>query len=446
MTILVRFAPSPTGRLHVGNVKAAIVNWLFARARGGRFQLRIDDTDAERSTEAYRAAISRDLAWLGLDWDECFRQSDRLDRYAAAAEALKAAGRLYPCYETPDELERQRRRARARGRPPIYDRAALGLGADDIAALEATGRRPHWRFQLEPGPIAWPDLIRGPVRFEAAALSDPVLIRADGRPLYTLSSVVDDGETGVSHVIRGEDHVTNTAAQAQLFQALGFPVPAFGHFALLVGADGEPLGKRLGGLTIEALRRDGVEPLAILSLLARLGTSDPVEARASLADLVAGFDIARFGRAAARFDPIELEHVNARVLHLLPFEAVADRLRRLGLADADAAFWLAVRPNLTRLSDALAWHRVIEGPIEPEIVDPDFTAAAARLLPDGPFDPETWKSWTGAVKTATGAKGRDLFRPLRLALTGVEHGPEMKNLLPLIGRARAAARLSGEKA
>jgi glutamyl-tRNA synthetase len=438
-TPLVRFAPSPTGRLHLGNLRTALVNWLFARAGRGRFMLRIDDTDRERSTAENEAAILADLRWLGLDWDLFARQSDRLAAYAAAAERLKQAGRLYPSFETAEELDLRRKLALARHLPPIYDRAALKLSAAEIERRLAAGENPAWRFRLDPGPVAWADLVRGPTRFEAENLSDPVLIRTDGMPLYTLCSVVDDIEFGISHIIRGEDHVANTAVQIQLFEALGGTVPGFAHFALIADAGGDKLSKRAGALSLETLRAEGIEPPALLSLLAKLGTSDPVEIRPDLATLVDEFDIEKFGRAQPKLDPAELRHLNARLLHVLPYDAVADRLP----AGAGEDFWLAVRGNLETLADAELWWRVCRGPVVPVIEDPDFLAIARDLLPPEPFDETSWSRWTAAVKSATGAKGRALFHPLRLALTGLDHGPELARLLPLIGRAAALERLGG---
>jgi glutamyl-tRNA synthetase len=446
LALKVRFAPSPTGLLHVGNARQALVNWLFARAGGGRYLLRIDDTDAERSTPAFARAIEEDLRWLGLDWDEKAVQSERLEHYAAAAERLKQAGRLYACYETPEELGLKRKVALAAGRPPIYDRAALGLSDAEKARLEAEGRRPHWRFRLLAGEIAWDDLVRGPVAFQAENLSDPVLLRADGRPLYTLTSVVDDAELGITHVVRGEDHVANTAVQVQLFEALAGTeagaVPAFGHLSLIAGAGGEALSKRLGSLSLAGLRGSGLEAMTVNCYLARLGTPDPIEPLPDLAALAAGFDLARFGRATPKFDPQELEQLNARLLHVLPFEQVASRLP----TGFDSALWEAVRPNLTRLAEAEAWLAICRGPVVPQIEDAAFAETAAGLLPPEPWDDTTWGAWTAAVKQATGRKGKDLFRPLRLALTGLDHGPELKALLPLIGRQRAEARLCGKAA
>lgn len=447
MTVKVRFAPSPTGRLHVGNIRVALINWLFARKHDGTFVLRLDDTDEERSTAEFAAGIEADLRWLGLHWDEFARQSDRYDRYAAAAERLKASGRLYPCYETPEELEVKRKIQLSRRLPPVYDRAALALTDADRARLEAEGRKPHWRFRLDDAVrVEWDDLVRGHTGVEMASLSDPVLIRADGTYLYTLPSVVDDIELGITHVLRGEDHVTNTAAQIQIFEALGGKVPVFAHFSLLVGASGEGLSKRTGALGVAELRGQGIEPMAILSLLARLGTADPVEPQTTLDALVEGFAIDRFGRAAAKFDPDELRTLNARILHQLPFEAVADRLRALGLEEAGADFWHAVRPNIGRLAEAADWWRVVRGPVTPVVSDPSFLAGAAALLPPAPWDQGTWRAWTTAVKDATGARGKALFMPLRLALTGLDHGPDLGELLPLIGPERARARLMGEAA
>ncbi|MBI5165476.1 MAG: glutamate--tRNA ligase [Magnetospirillum sp.] len=444
MPVTVRFAPSPTGLLHVGNARVALINWLFAKAHGGYFWLRYDDTDAERSKPEYVAAIAEDLHWLGLDWDRKAFQSKRLSAYAAAAERLKEAGRLYPCYETPEELEFKRKRQLARRLPPVYDRAALKLSNPERARLEAEGRQPHWRFRLDHADVRWDDLVRGECHVPAASVSDPVLIRGDGTFLYTLPSVVDDIDFGVTHVIRGEDHVTNSAPQIQLFQALGAPPPAFAHLPLLTDAGGQGLSTRLGSLSLQQMRGDGIEAMAMVSLLAHLGSSDAIEARASLVDLVAEFDITHFSRATPRFDPVELAHLNVRVLHAMPFAEAGPRLMAMGLIAVTEPFWLAVRGNLATLAEAMAWYRVCYAAITPEIEDIEFTRAAAALLPPEPWDETTWTGFTNAVKAATGRKGRALFHPLRLALTGRGDGPELKNLLPLIGKARAEKRLVGE--
>lgn len=436
MSVRLRFAPSPTGYLHVGNVRTALVNYLYARQQGGIFMLRMDDTDAERSTEAFAAAIEEDLRWLGLNWDTSAHQSHRTEAYESAVARLKASGRLYPCYETAQELELRRKVLLSRGLPPVYERTALALSADDKTRLEAEGRRPHWRFLLNRQPVTWQDGVRGNVTFDTATLSDPVLVREDGTLLYTLPSCVDDIDFHITHVFRGEDHVTNTAAQVEIFEALGAAPPHFAHFALLTGAGGEGLSKRMGSLAIRDLRDQGIEPMAINSLLARIGTSEPIEPFANLAPLVYSFDMGAFGRSAARFDPHELELLNARIVHQLHYSAVADRLP--GVSEA---LWDAVRANLGKVTDALEWLRIVEGHISPVIEDADYLRQAAELLPPLPWDASSWGEWTAAIKQATGRKGRDLFHPLRLALTGKEQGPEMKLLLPLIGPRRVRERL-----
>jgi glutamyl-tRNA synthetase len=441
----VRFAPSPTGLLHVGNARTAVLNWLFARKAGGKFLLRIDDTDTERSKPEYEAAILEDMAWLGLAHDLFARQMDRTAAHQAAAETLKAAGHLYPAYESADELDRRRKRQIAAHKPPVYDRAALKLGAEDRARLEAEGRKPHWRFKLSHRKVAWTDAIRGPVEIDTATLSDPVLIREDGRFLYTLPSIADDIDFAITHIIRGEDHVTNTAVQIEIFEALGAPVPAFGHFPLLVGSGGEALSKRLGSVSLRSLREDGVEALALACYLAKTGTSDAIELRPSLEVLAAELDFARIGRAPAHFDPNELGGLNAKLLHTRAYEDVAPRLAALGIGGG-AAFWDAVKPNLSKLADARLWWQVVAGPVAPVLENADLAAQAAVLLPPEPWDETTWSALTKAVADATGAKGRVLFHPLRLALTGRGDGPELKKLLPLIGRARSLARLKGETA
>lgn len=444
MSVKVRFAPSPTGRLHVGNVRTALVNWLFAKGQGGAFVLRIDDTDLARSTAEFEQGIEDDLAWLGLTWDERYNQSKRFDRYEAAAERLKASGRLYPCYETSEELDRRRKVQLSRGLPPIYDRAALALTEADKAALEAEGRRPHWRFRLEGKRVAWEDLARGHAEVDTASMSDPVLIREDGLFLYTLPSVVDDIDMAITHVIRGEDHVTNTGAQIEIFEALGGPVPGFAHMPLLVGADGAALSKRLGSLSILDMREQGYEPIAITSHLGRIGTSDPLETAASVEALGESFAFAKMGRSPARYDTADLDRLNAQALHGLGY---AEAQARLAAVDADLGetFWEAVRPNLQKFDDVIEMARIVRGPITPVIEDAAFAATALELLP-AVIDADAWGAWTSAVKERTGAKGKALFMPLRLALTGQAHGPDMAAMTALIGRERIERRLKGEAA
>ncbi len=447
MASLVRFAPSPTGFLHIGNARPALLNALFARSTGGRFLLRLDDTDRERSTAAFADAIEADLAWLGIVPDLRARQSDRTAVYDAAADKLKALGRLYPCYETPEELERRRKRQLGRGLPPIYDRAALALTANERAAMEAEGRIPHWRFKLDPRVVAWNDLVRGEAHVDCASLSDPVLVRADGSYLYTLPSVVDDADLGVTHVIRGEDHVTNTGVQVQIFEALEAALPVFGHHNLLTTADGEGLSKRLGHLSLRSLREAGYEPAAVRSLAVLTGSAEAVRAVASMDELAALVDLAHISRAPAKFDPQELDGLNARILHAMPYSEAAERLLALGIpAEKAEALWNAVRANLHTIAEAGDWWQVVEGPVTPAIADRAVTAAALGTLPVEPYGPETWKAWTTAIRDRTGAKGKALFMPLRLALTGLEHGPDLAGLLPLIGRDRAGRRLAGEAA
>jgi glutamyl-tRNA synthetase len=442
MSIRLRFAPSPTGRIHVGNVRTALMNWLFAIREGGQVLLRIDDTDLARSTKEFEQGIEDDLRWLGLEWRERANQSHRFDTYEKAAAKLKADGLLYPAYETEDELDRRRKIAQATGKPPIYDRAALKLTDADRAKLEAEGRKPHWRFKLSGARKEWNDLVRGPQSIDTASLSDPVLIREDGAFLYTLPSVVDDIDFKITHIVRGEDHVTNSGVQIEIFEALGGPVPMFGHFPLLAGADGGALSKRLGSLSISELKAEGYEPMAVLSHLAKIGTSDPVEARTSLDQLAAEFAFEKIGRAPARFDPDELKRVNASLLHQLDYAAVKDRLAKLE-ADKGEAFWNAIRANIALLPEARQWAHIVEGPIEPFISDPAFATAAVEVLPQGPYDAGAWSAFANAVKAKTGAKGKALFMPLRQALTGLDHGPEMAALFPLIGEERARKRLSG---
>ena len=451
MSVIVRFAPSPTGRLHIGNIRTALLNWLYAARQGGTFILRLDDTDRERSTEAFAEGIRADLSWLGLVWAREERQSARMARYGEVAEQLKASGRLYPCYESEDELDRRRARQRARGLPPIYDRASLRLTVEERAKLEAEGRRPHWRFRLnnsgpgtgdrpQPTLVDWVDLIRADQAVDLGSLSDPVLIREDGTPLYTFTSVVDDVDMGITHVVRGEDHVTNTGVQIDIFEALGAVPPRFAHHSLLVSADGQALSKRLGALSIASLRDEGIEPMAIASHAALLGTPEAIKAYPDLATLAEHCDLERVSRSPGRFDVAELRAINGRLLHETAFEAVSPRLAAMGIGGG-RAFWEAVRGNLTVLSDAALWWGVVAGEIVAVAESPQVLAKALELLPAEPWDETTFGAWTAAIRQATGVKGRELFHPLRLALTGQEAGPEMKALLPLIGRERVAARL-----
>ncbi|WP_050604126.1 glutamate--tRNA ligase [Ruegeria sp. 6PALISEP08] len=435
-----RFAPSPTGYIHVGNLRTALMNYLIARKSGGTFILRIDDTDPERSKEEYVDAIKQDLEWLGLHWDKVERQSDRLDRYAEAADNLREMGRFYEAFETPTELDLKRKKQLNMGKPPVYDRAALNLSEAEKEALRAERGSGVWRFKLDHERIDWTDGVLGDISIDAASVSDPVLIRGDGQVLYTLASVVDDTEMGVTDVVRGSDHVTNTATQIQIIEALGGTCPRFAHHSLLTGPQGESLSKRLGTLALRDLREQGVQPMALLSLMARLGSSDPVELRSDMAELIDGFDITRFGAAPTKFDEQDLFPLTAKHLQSLPLADVSDAVSGAGVpAELAEPFWAMARENITTLADLKGWWSLCRDGAEPLIADEDqeFIAEAMALLPEGPFDGESWGTWTKAVKEATGRKGKGLFMPLRKALTGMERGPEMAALLPLLQVIRA---------
>ena len=452
MTVTVRFAPSPTGHIHIGNLRPALFNWLFAKKQGGKFILRYDDTDVERSKDEYARSIAQDLAWIGIQPDLVEKQSDRFASYDAAAAKLKEAGLLYACYETPEELERRRSRARALGRPPVYDRAGLKLTDEERAAFEAEGRQPHWRFVLpnhEGNPfetkrteVTWNDLVRGEQSVDLASLSDPVLIRADGTYLYTLPSIVDDIDMGITHVIRGEDHVANTGVQIAIFEALGATPPVFGHHNLLTTHDGEGLSKRKGSLSIGSLREDGLEAMSVACVAVLTGSSHAVEPYDNLETLANVFDLGSVSRSSAKFDPSEIGGLNARIVHELSFDAVKDRLAALGVAGGED-FWNVIRGNCAKVQDAAQYWQIINAEIKAEIDDEDldFLKAARRLFPDGDVTAETWGAWTNAVKSETGRKGRGLFMPLRRALTGLDHGPDMKDFLPFIGRQNSLVRL-----
>ncbi len=429
-----RFAPSPTGYLHIGNLRAALFNYLIARKAGGTFILRMDDTDPERSTQEFADAIREDLEWLGLEWDREETQSTRLDRYAAAADEMRASGRLYEAFETPTELDLKRKKQLNMGRPPVYDRAALSLSDAEKDALRAE-RGGHWRFKLDHERIEWTDGILGDLSIDAASVSDPVLIRGDGQVLYTIASVVDDTEMGITDVVRGSDHVTNTATQIQIIAALGGTAPRFAHHSLLTGPQGEALSKRLGTLSLRDMRANGVEPMAILSLMARLGSSDGVEVAASMDDLVAGFDLSKFGAAPTKFDAEDLGPLSARVIAGLPFSAVAEDIAKAGIpTELAEAFWGVVHENVDTRAKIADWWSVFQGNATPAIADEDraFVAEAFGMLADPPYGPDTWSTWTSAVKEATGRKGKGLFMPLRHAITGRTRGPEMAEVLPLL--------------
>jgi glutamyl-tRNA synthetase len=438
MSTIVRFAPSPTGRIHIGNARTAILNWLMSRKTQGQFILRYDDTDTARSTQEFADGIAADVAWMGIVPDRVEWQSKRFDRYNEVVAKMKAEGKLYPCYETADELERRRKRQEARGGLRTYDRAALKLTVEERAVLEGQGRRPHWRFKLDHRIIEWNDLIRGPQHTDLASQSDPVLVREDGTYLYTLPSVIDDIDFGITHVIRGEDHVTNAGVQVAITESLGGMPPVYAHHSLLVGADGKGLSKRIGSLSIASMRDQGLEPMAVVSHAALLGTSDNIHPCADIQELVDGFDLTKISRAPGRFDEKDLNQLNAKLLHLLPWDTVHHRL-----PNQTEAFWLTVRGNIEKFADTAMWADVITSTAKHHVAaeDMEFIATARELLPQEPWDGTTWKTWTDAVKAATDRKGKALFMPLRLALTGLDHGPELAALLPLIGRKRALERM-----
>jgi len=430
-----RFAPSPTGYIHVGNLRTALMNYLIARKTGGTFILRLDDTDQERSKQEYADGIMADLDWLGLHWDRVEKQSLRMDRYREAADQLRGAGRFYECFETPVELDLKRKKLLNMGRPPVYDRASLALDDAGRAAMQAEGREGYWRFLLNQNRIEWPDAILGPISIDAASVSDPVLIRADGQVLYTFASSVDDIDMSVTFIVRGSDHVTNTATQIQIMQAMGGTPPSFAHHSLLTGAQGEELSKRLGVLALRDLRARGVEPMALLSLMARLGSSKPVELAGSMQELIDGFDVGSFGASPTKFDAEDLFPLTRHHVQGLPFAMVADRIAALGVpVELAEPFWAVAKGNITVLADMAEWWVLFRDGTEPLVDEEDreFLAQAMGLLPARPWTDATWGEWTDKVKSATGRKGKGLFRPLRRAITGRDAGPEMADVMPLL--------------
>ena len=437
--IKVRFAPSPTGFMHIGNTRTALFNWLLAKKLGGKFMLRIDDTDRVRSKKEYEDAMRESLIWLGFEWSEEARQSARFDRYNEVTKKLMDEGRIYACYETPEELEIKRKRAMAKGLAPVYDRQALRYTAEDLAKFKAEGRKPHYRFKLLDGVIEWNDIVRGHCRYEAEKLSDPIIIREDGSYLYHLPSCIDDSDFGITHIVRGEDHTTNTASQIQMFEAIGGKVPTFAHLPLLTGTEGK-LSKRLGSLGVRELKAEGVEAMAICSFLAKLGTSDAIEPYYSLDELAASLDFTKLGRSQPKFDEEELKHFNTKVVRSMPYSLVKDRI------DADETFWNDVRANLDVVDDVKVWEDICHKEVTPIIEDKALTDLAAELLPAETWTENTFNEWMSILKAQSGKKGRELFHPVRKALTALDNGPELKTLLPLIGYEKAKKRLQGQKA
>lgn len=436
MSIVTRFAPSPTGYLHVGNIRTCLINWLYTRANHGKFILRIDDTDRERSKPEYIDAIKEDLEWLGLYWDEIFFQSDRLDLYEDAKNKYIESKRLYPCFESPEELEVKKKTLLSRNLPPIYDRAALKISDEEKSALD----NPHYRFFIDDNPIEWNDGIRGHMHFEAKNISDPILVRTNGLMTYAIASVVDDIDFGITNIIRGEDHLSNSAVHIQMFEALGSKAPEFAHLSSLKTKDGK-ISKRLGGFDIRSLREAGVHPMALLSFLAKLGSSDPVEYRLSIDEVISEFSLKKFGKAPANYDFTELERVNAKLIHHLPY----DKAKQYFINnDINEVFWESVKLNLTSIKEVNTWWQICKEPLRPKIDDIDFTREISAMLPEGEWDESTWNEWVSTIKSKTGKKGKELFMPIRLALTGMDKGPELKTLLPILGRDKVIARLNGE--
>jgi len=445
--IKLRFAPSPTGYLHLGNTRTALVNWLFARLYKGHFILRLDDTDVGRSQQKYADQIQEDLLWLGLNYDEMVQQSDRLKLYETAADLLKSKGRLYACYETPEELDLQRKIQISSGKPPLYNRAALSLTPAQVEKYKEEGRKPHWRFKMDSGEIRWHDLVRGDVIFQGDLLNDPIVIREDGSAVFTLATSVDDLDMNITHILRGEDHVTNTAVQIQIMEALSDKPHTiqFGHLALISGSKGEGLSKREGSLSLVELRKEGLESLAINSLLAKLGTSDPITPHISLEGILADFDIRKFGRASPRLDPEDLWQLNARILQMFSFEQIKPRLGRMGIEGATPAFWALIQKNITKFQDVKDWDSICYGSKEFPVENKSLLEVAEHFLPPEPWDESTFAVWIGEVKAETGLKGKELFMPIRQALTGKEHGPELKDLILLMGRSKVLTRLQMAK-
>ena len=436
--------------MHIGNIRTALLNRLFAdslQAKTGEktvYVLRMDDTDTERSKKEYENAVYEDMAWLGIGWDRLEHQSARLDRYAEVLEMLKKQGRIYACYETEEELEYKRRRQRAKGLPPVYDRAGMSLTAEQKAKYEAEGRRPHYRFALQARETSWTDMIRGRCAYNGLHLSDPIVVRENGTFPYMLPSVIDDVDFGITHIVRGEDHVTNTAVQIQMFEALGAKIPFFGHVPLLTGKEGK-LSKRLGSTSTREMKEAGIEPMSIACLLARLGTPDATVVCSDLKELCGYFDLTHFGRAQPRFDVQDLFKLNPRVLHAMPLAQVNARLASKGEKPVSEEFWHAVAPNMTRFEDIYFWRDVCEGDKTFGLPDSEraFCVEAADLLDEKAVSEADFAAWLSVVKEKTGRKGKALFHPLRLALTGREDGPELKYLLPLLGRKKVDARLRG---
>lgn len=439
--IKVRFAPSPTGYLHIGNFRTALVNFLFARNVNGHFMLRIDDTDQERSSLEYEEAIKEDLSWMSINWDSLEKQSSRLSNYDDALETLLDKKRAYPCFETAEELSLKRKGQLSSGKPPVYDRSALKLSDSDIADLKSKGKKAHYRFLLNHTDVNWDDLVKGPSKYNMSNLSDPVILREDGRVIYTLASVVDDIDFKVTDILRGEDHMTNSAAQIQLFEALGSSAPRLGHLSLLTDISGSGLSKRLGSLSLKDLRHEGFEPMAISSLLSKVGTSDPIDVFKDIKQIIKEFDINKFGKSKPKFDKNELSNLNSKFFQLMDYEDIINKLKTMDL-NITKEFWYLIRGNIEILDDVKIWMNVCFGNIQTKNIDSDLLSLALKLLPQDQFNENTWSIWTNLLKIESGKKGKDLYKPLRLCLTGQDNGPEMASLISIMGRDKVIERLS----
>ena len=440
MTVITRFAPSPTGLLHLGNIRTALINWLYARTHNGKFILRIDDTDQERSKDEYISKIKYDLEWLGIDYDDTFNQSSRFERYREQFEKLKADGRIYPCYETPEELERKRKLQMASGGKQVYDRSSLSLTDEEKRSYEDDGRKPHWRFLLQTERLKWNDLLKGELDIDLTSLSDPVLFREDGVPLYTFSSAVDDIDYNITNVIRGDDHTSNTAVQIEIINAIDKNRITFAHHALLKASSGDKLSKRDNVISIDSFRKSNLEPLAILSLLATIGTSQSIELKDSLHQIISEFKLETISTSPGRIEIDVLNALNKKQVQKLNFDEVSERLKNIN-EKIDEKFWNTIRSNLETVEGVKQWSDIVFDSKLIEAEDKEYIKSAMELIPDDPWDENTWELWTSAIKEKTGRKGKELFLPLREAFTGMSHGPEMKLLIQLIGREKILERV-----
>ena len=442
MTINLRFAPSPTGDLHLGNLRTALINWLLAKKLNGNFMLRIDDTDTARSEERFVHSIINDLGWLGIVHDKLVRQSERLDRYQAKIEQLKNIGKLYPCFETKEELERKKKLPIASGRPPIYDRQSLNLSTKEKEKYSREGRKPYWRLLLEEKTVSWKDLIKGEIDIDLKNTSDPVLVRQDGTPLFTLTSVVDDIELQISHVVRGDDHISNTAAQILLTEYLGGSNVSYAHHSLLTTKSGEAFSKREKSLGLDSCRKQGIEAMTINSFLAKISTSDAISCFYNMEGLIKDFDISKISESPAKFNIIDLQRLNVKLIQGLDYHDAKNRFDEMNIK-VTKELWLAIKNNIISLAEAEIWLSIISKHVVPIIKDKKITELASSLLPDEPWNENTWDTWISKIKEKTSVRGKDLMFPIRLAITGREGGPEMKKLLPLLKKELVKKRLDG---